>query len=209
MQATSVYRHVRFVPWVGGGYQSGGVYGRRLPVVGESHYTDWADSDGATRRHLLDPGFTAATVMDFASNGGGAPTWSLVEKIVAADTVPDFWHQVAFYNYVQFPLEGTPRDRRPSEDEWAGSELGFKEVVEELKPERIYIFGSDTWSRARKGMTVVPGESPKYPDGHCSLADGQNCYAVFSRHPGSPFHRPAALARADYVRRFIAEDRAG
>jgi hypothetical protein len=205
----SPYRYVYFVPWVGLNFENG-FKGTRLLIVGESHYTDWPDSDRVVRRHKLGPAFTATTVQSFFETGGdGAPTWWRIEELLHDEEKPNaqFWHSVAFYNFVQFPLEGAPKDGvHPTDEQWLGSTLAFRELLENLRPDRIYMFGKTTWDNSGSNRTEIKGESDGYPDGYYQLSDGFRCFATFSRHPGSPFHWPSAQQRGPYIRNFIKVD---
>jgi hypothetical protein len=205
LASQSAYRYVYFVPWVGQSFYQCGPGGRRLLIVGESHYTDWADGDGITRRHKLDPAFTATTVLEFSKTRDGAPTWWRIEEILQTEEKLNhqFWDSIAFYNFVQFPLEGSPKDIRPTDKQWLGSVLAFQEVLEQLRPDRIYMFGKTTWDYSGLNRTMIEGESADYPDGYYRLSDGFRCFATFSRHPGSPFHWPSARQRSPYIKNFI------
>jgi hypothetical protein len=56
----------------------------------------------------------------------------------------EFWHDVAFYNFVQ-SLVGHRARERPTSEMWHSSTFAFEEVVDTLKPERILVLGKANW----------------------------------------------------------------
>jgi len=54
-----------------------------------------------------------------------------------------FWHQVAFYNFVQFPMSDPTE--RPSRAQFVASSDAFGEVTSFLKPTHVWVCGSTLW----------------------------------------------------------------
>lgn len=75
--------YVHYRPWVGKHYQDGGRFGKRVLVVGESHYTTWR---GEKHPEVADPGFTVSCVQE-AIEGGGARFWTRLAYVLGGDAL--------------------------------------------------------------------------------------------------------------------------
>jgi hypothetical protein len=53
----------------------------------------------------------------------------------------DFWHQIAFYNYVQWWLDD--RGVRPTPEMWRTAQAPFLEVLQELRPKLVLVLGRE------------------------------------------------------------------
>ena len=137
-------------PWVGSLYESEGYRGRRILILGESHY----GGDGC---HY--PEVTREGIQDMALKKGHLPFFSRTQRIIVggrggftSEERHDFWHRVAFANYVQTALERP--GSRPSWEMWSAASEQFLRTVEELRPDVIVALGIEL------GRNL-----PKVPDG--------------------------------------------
>jgi hypothetical protein len=136
-------QHVRFEPWEGERYKQAPL-GKRLLILGESHY-DWTkgssiDNDAAVTKDCIQEQLKGHYKKAFWTNiattfVGHRPT--LEEK-------REFWHSVAFYNYVQSSVGFGPRIP-PSSEQLARSESAFFEVLESLQPQVVVALGYRLW----------------------------------------------------------------
>ena len=140
--------HVYFSPWIGDNYHLG-FRGRRFLILGESHYDTW---NGV--KHELDRHFTNECVTDALKRPkDGGPFWKFVEQILVNESRVDgwapsgltVWPQLAFYNFVQSPMNGKA-GVRPSRKQFIQSRLAFTQVLEHLRPERVLVCGKKLWS---------------------------------------------------------------
>ena len=122
-----------FNPYVGQNYYNRGPFGRRVLVLGESHY-------GGTENEY--PEFTQWVVENFGRHRRHR-FFTTVQKVIQGTArghrLPDeqracFWPTVAFYNYVQSIVGARPR-ARPTEEMWQGAQLPFLNLLEAVRPQ--------------------------------------------------------------------------
>lgn len=179
--------HVFFKPWIGRGYRGADMFGRRVMILGESHYEGKKSGPPApdwTRRYIRyqmtgerTRAFWTHIVSAFIGH-----TPELAEKRA-------FWRSVAFYNYVQQSAGNGPRIR-PTREMWRDGEPGFAKVLSKYKPQVLIVLGYELW-RNLAPLDGVPGkpiagskqpETWRYP-----FADGEICLAYGIKHPSSGF----------------------
>ena len=62
------------------------------------------------------------------------------------ENIEKFWHSVAYYNYIQEIVGGTSKFR-PTKKMWKDAEECFLEVLEQLKPRCLVVFGVGFFTR--------------------------------------------------------------
>lgn len=179
------YQEVYFEPWVGSEY--GGLWGRKVLVVGESHYDTW---DG--EKHLLSRAFTQECVQEKIDLGGGARFWNCIKNRLGGEehergTSDVFWNKVAFYNYIQSPVSGGP-GARPTPAQWREAAVPLREVLAILRPDRVLFTGRALWT----ALTPRDGKQPNIefegqslPLEFFSLNDPKNVYVTATANPRS------------------------
>jgi hypothetical protein len=130
---------IRFQPWIGPLYGEG-LWGRKVLVVGESHYNKWQDVT-----HELDGDMTRDCIRDIISGASGASYWTPVANRIGgpeyeAQARSEFWSRASFYNFIQSPVEGGP-GARPTPKQWAVGRSALVELLEYLRPNRIIFTG--------------------------------------------------------------------
>lgn len=185
---------VQFKAWVGPKYEIGGINGRKVLVLGESHYGDEGDEYEE---------FTAEVVEKWAINERLAFFTKIAksvllmpkEKYLSDDCKADFWESVAFYNYVQKFAGDGPR-QRPAEDLWKISEQVFFETINSIKPEICVVFGYELWGNLPK-----PHKEIENGDGSTTyvyrLSNGQAMIAGCVAHPSGGLSYAEAHSRID------------
>lgn len=134
---------VRFVPWVGKTYQIEGFMGRKVLVLGESHYH-------SNEEESSEPYWTCLCVAEQVATSYRSRFWTGIAKAFLGK-IPDltqrqtFWQSVAFYNYVQEVVGGGPRIR-PTPKMWKSAETGFQSVLDALQPDVVVALGWSMWS---------------------------------------------------------------
>lgn len=180
-----VEQGVRFLPWIGNRYQDG-FNGRRLLVLGESHYDEWEGD-----KHVLASDFTRSCVLEAINRVNGAQFWKYIEQVLLNEYRIDgwapgggsqLWEALAFYNFVQSPISGGPRSR-PGWKQFDESRRPFRAVLEALRPERVLVCGKGLW----EGMeTVTIKEDYLHDDLQAyRLEDGTKVWCFATVHPSS------------------------
>ncbi len=173
-----MWHHVRIKPWVGGKYHCPENFPFRTLILGESNYTtpDIFSSDlvvNCVRTHLGqndDPNFSrfATKIRRLACRSRE----NLSRKV--------FWSDVAFYNFIQVLVGQAARDR-PTEDMWHESVAAFGEVMEALRPERIWVLGKANWRNFVRHVE----HSRIDPDTVELPLSGESVLASYTNHPSS------------------------
>jgi hypothetical protein len=186
--------NVFFNPWVGEYYAANGFYGRKILVLGESHYCEDSenfDSDSASE-------FTIEVVQMYLDykNGGKTShkpwmnTFTHFTKMILGepknDEIIEFWDSAVFYNYVQ---KAMPRPNySPSEDDFEDSAPAFFEVLKEHKPDLVIAWGDRLWralpaENGVEGEPVLPGTERNF---YNYTVDGKLIRACGIPHPSRP-----------------------
>lgn len=153
--------NINFKPWVGKNYLSKGFRGKRILVLGESHYCISPLKEGGKCFPLCKKknmntacfDFTNDVMNDILYGYNGEPymrTFTCFERSVLGKELnqkerEEFWESVIFYNYIQYALSGP--GLAPQDDYWHKSELAFKELLEEYMPDNIIVWGARLYNR--------------------------------------------------------------
>ena len=180
-----------FLPWVGSSYSTGGVFGKRIMVLGESHYIEEEINDDY-RRFTQD---MVENYLSFADSEGWRNTLLKFERsLVGHYTEPQesrkIWQSLLFYNYLQVPMDGT-RQAGSSQD-YQEAVAPFFEVLEQYRPQYIIVWGQRLWGNMPAGERwswnpdiVVDGQVNKC--GNYALKDGTRVKIMPVYHPSVGF----------------------
>lgn len=173
-----------FKPWVGSEYNSGGVYGKKVLVLGESHYGDATDATDET----------IGVVKEFVYEYWGAPyqqTFLCFERALAGRELnqeerEQLWNSIMFYNYFQKSTTG-PRTE-PDMTAQKDSEEAFRELLESYQPDAIIVWGQrlynllPAWDGTESSIEVDGDSCPVwyYP------IKGKSIPAMRVYHPSAP-----------------------
>jgi len=130
---------VTFKPWIGSKYATNNMFGKRVLVLGESHYGAPEDrvpemTVNAVRRWAQEERAAFFTKTAKLLLGLDSNTWLSDEQRA------EVWEHVAFYNFVQ-QCPGEYSRIRPTLDMWQAGRQPFLEVVRALKPDVILVLG--------------------------------------------------------------------
>ena len=135
---------VIFKPYVGKNYKSGGIFGKRILVLGESHYCSKEEACDTLTEEVLQE------YLNHEVNEGWMNTFkkfvrALVGKTTSSEDSFQIWDSLAFYNYLQVPMA----DNRlaGTEEDYKNAEKPFFEVLDELKPDFMIIWGKRLWNK--------------------------------------------------------------
>lgn len=133
---------VFFRPFVGASYAGGGLFGKRIMVLGESHYCDEGCADcGNCLRHRECMEFTSGVVEQYLDRGVERQRWmqtllKFERSLVGCETdqaqSQRIWQSVVFYNYLQVAMGG-PREAGTAAQYRQAGEALF-DVMEKYQP---------------------------------------------------------------------------
>lgn len=130
-----------FDPWIGSRYESENHFGRRVLVLGESHYGEVSETRPTFTKEIIkrlgqderSAFFTkvAKVLLDFDA-----------DMYISYSQRSEIWEDVAFYNYIPGFVSEDARVR-PSSEQWESAPLPFKQVIDMLKPQFILVLGKE------------------------------------------------------------------
>lgn len=175
---------ITFLPWVGVDYHTKGLRGRRVLVVGESHYGEPGTEEEKVTQEVVER-YALRHPMTFFTR-----TTKILLGLDAIDGLAqsqrdDLWRRIAFCNFVQSYLPG-PRCR-PTREQWSEGRAPFQGIVADLLPELVVVLGRELWHYMPIRETGPP---LGFPTGRLG-SGGPGSLAVGIRHPsawGSPYH---------------------
>lgn len=139
-----------FEPWVGNNYKDGGIFNKKILVLGESHYCGECNGkcgfknfpDGCT------PKFTTTTVLDYLNPKKERDNWmrtylkferSLVGYETSTEDSKAIWNSIAFYNYLQVAMNESRK--AGTYQDYIDAQAPFLEVLEVLQPDLVIVWG--------------------------------------------------------------------
>ena len=141
--------NIFFQPFVGKDYANGGIFGKRIMILGESHYCDEGCCDcGNCRLHGECTGFTQGVIKDYLDENKERQDWmrtfvkferSLVGKETDQTLRLMIWNSVVFFNYLQVAMGG-PREAGTSAQYRQAGDALF-EVMDKYQPEYVIAWG--------------------------------------------------------------------
>lgn len=146
--------NINFKPWVGKDYEKGLFNGKKVLVLGESHYCLNERGDGgrcnqACLKNLMDEtcfNQTKDVISEIRDQDWCSRTFSNFErtifgKIPTQDERIFLWDSVIFYNYLQYAQSGPTRPLEQNDEAYKDSETAFKELLETHMPDYIIAWG--------------------------------------------------------------------
>ena len=184
-----------FRPFVGSSYADGGLFGKRIMVLGESHYCDEGCADcGDCLRHREWMGFTNGVVKQYLDDRVERQRWmqtllkferSLVGRETDQALRQRIWQSVVFYNYLQVAMGGPREAGTSAQYRQAGDAL--VEVMDKYQPEYVIAWGKRLWSnmpgeRWREGEDIVV-DGYHVATGAYFLSNGRQVKVMAVNHP--------------------------
>ncbi len=129
---------IHFTPWEGKNYRNGGCFGKKILVLGESHYgTD------------LGSAMTHDIIHDHAYSDYRMRAYTIFERTLLGrksdyNDSERIWNSVAYYNYVQECIS-KPRTS-PTRHQFEESEAAFFEMLDNLEPDVVLVWGRRLWN---------------------------------------------------------------
>lgn len=152
MERVPDLKAVSFAPWVGQLYGRGPRFGAtRILILGDSHY-EWCErcwADRVTRASDL-TAYCIAERLVLMGEPDQLQHWTKVENAIlgAASNLEarrEFWHSVAYYNFLQEIVGFGSRIPVNSAEVWTRAQPAFFETLEALKPVLVVALGKRLW----------------------------------------------------------------
>lgn len=192
-------KNVFFKPWIGKDYESGGIFGKKILVLGEAHLCGGCDDCGKVDNAEECADFTSKDCVKLLLDGHTA-SWtgtfrkferSLVNHETTLEESQRIWNSVAFYNYVQKAMDSSRK--APEWVDFRNSEDAFFEVLDKLMPDLIIVWGvtrmydlmpgGDRW---REGDELVI-DNYKVHNGNYRLSDEKEARVLWVYHPSAGY----------------------
>lgn len=184
-----------FSPRIGKGYARGGIFGKKILALGESHYCGSGCADcGECGKHPECSDFTTKVVnwcLDpSVEREGWMNTYLKFERsLVGKETTPlesrKIWDSIAFYNFLQVAMGGA-REAGTNQQYRAAAEP-FMQVLEELQPDVLIVWGVRLWNnlpnRNWTDGSKVAVDGYDVQNGFYTLSSGKKVKAVCVYHP--------------------------
>lgn len=194
---------VFYKPWIGKDYQSGGIFNKKILVLGESHYCGRIINEGCsncgnlniTEKYCRE--FTSNVISGFISREREHEPWmntyikferALYGIKTNKEQREKIWNSVMFYNYVQNGIKETRT--KPSKQEFDNSIDSFFEVLEEYRPDCVISWGKRLFGEIPDfNWNYLPFESnnEKIDGGYYLLKGGGKVDLLSIYHPSSGF----------------------
>lgn len=190
-----------FEPWIGENYETGGIFSKKILVVGESHYCGCEECHGRCGFNDVPEGgcenFTRNVIRMYLD--GYKARWtatykkfecSLLNKVTTLEESNIVWNSIAFYNYLQIAMGG-PRESGSSHD-YKDAEKPFFEVLEELQPDLVIVWGVNQLFNNMPYERWIGGEQlivDNYPvkNGYYQLEKGKKARVIAIYHPSTGY----------------------
>lgn len=175
--------NITFLPWVGNDY-SKAYYGKRVMVLGESHYCAVEDVRLTMTTDVLRTVFDPAAEFEGYMNTFTKFARALDGTDVGRTEQECVWQRVMFYNYVQVPM--TYARVSPTTAQFRSSDDAFFTILEQYRPEKIIVWGSRLYNNlprlGEQGPDVKGCETWIY-----RLKDGTPVHLLPVTHPSASF----------------------
>ena len=189
-----MHKDIFFQPWIGASYSSGGLFGKKIMVVGESHYCDEdCEECGASNQHGCNH-FTTNVVKDYLDQNVERESWmstylKFERSLVNHETTPEesvrIWNSILFYNYLQVAMHGPRKAGTP--EQYRDAAEPFFTVLNKYQPDLIIVWGVRLWN-ALPGENWEDGPQKKVDgyeiqNGFYKLNNGKKVHAICVYHP--------------------------
>ena len=190
--------HVFFKPWVGRNYENGGIFNKKLLVLGESHYCGGCNQGGLKYGKECE-GFTKDTVINYLNGVKGEWTRtyrkferSLVNEYTTNERSKEIWNSLAFFNFLQVDMVIPRKGGIP--EEYEEGRVAFLEVLNELQPDLVIVWGINRLYENLPGKECGWMDGAEFkvdnhsiPNGYYQLNSGKKTKVIAVYHPSSRY----------------------
>ena len=192
--------NVFFLPFVGRDYLSGGIFGRRVMVLGESHYCGERCANCGVPGKAGDcAAFTSGVIERYLDPKAEREPWmntylkferSLVGHETDQAERERIWRSLLFFNYLQVAMDETRK--AGTHEQYQQAQKAFYETLDQYRPESVIVWGKRLWNylpgderwRAEEDL-VIDGEH--VATGSYALDNGQRARVTAVYHPSAGY----------------------
>lgn len=132
-----------FQPWVGKSYHNGGIFGKKIMALGDSHYG--TEQNANITREVLGWYLDKSVEREGWMNTYLKFERSLVGRETTAEESNDIWQSILFYNYLQVLLT-QPREAG-TDKQYKESSAAFFQVMEQYQPDVLIVWSKRLWQK--------------------------------------------------------------
>lgn len=194
-----MFDNVFFLPWVGCNYENGGIFKKRILVVGDSHYCSDCTECGVLNPKAKASEFECRNLTkdciegyldDSVSFQKWMGTFRRFERALSGNLSStrseskEIWQSLAFYNFVQAANKDKPREPY-SQEAYEKSLSCFWKVFEELNPEAVIVWGNRVWNQLPPENWDYTKPIDSYSEVGTYKINGKEIPFILSCHPSS------------------------
>lgn len=129
---------INFLPFVGKNYYNGGIFGKKILILGESHHCNPGEASenftsDVMKKHLYEESYSTFTKFER----------SLVGHETDCDERIKIWNSLIFYNYLQEPMSDVRL--AGTREQYRDAESALFAVLEKYQPEYMVVWGARLW----------------------------------------------------------------
>ncbi len=177
---------VNFLPWVGEKYDSNGIFGKKIMILGQSHYGHCSEEERMFTNNVLSGYLNSGESVSSELRTFKVFERSLYGKETNLNDRRSIWESLIFYNYVQNSV-GDSAGVAPKKKDYIESEDAFFQVLEKYRPEYVIVWGTSTWynlpcTKWQEGEKIFVDGRDIF-NGSYTLKDGSNVQMICVKHP--------------------------
>jgi len=189
-----LYSNVFFNPWVGPDYLSGGIFGKRIMVLGDSHYCGEDCKECGMNGRPNCNQFTTDVVKAYLNQNNEREGWmstylKFERSLVNHETTPDesirIWNSLLFYNFLQVAMQGPRQAGTP--EQYRAAAGPFFSVLDHYQPDLLVVWGVRLWNNLPSYCWIDGGDMQvdgyAINNGYYQLSNRKNLRAVCVYHP--------------------------
>ncbi|HBJ76735.1 MAG TPA: hypothetical protein DDY68_02590 [Porphyromonadaceae bacterium] len=191
-------KRVFFFPWVGSQYASGGMFGKKIMVLGDSHYCgegcETCGKDFNCNCNL----FTRKVMEEYLNPENERKGWmstylKFERSLVNHETSPEeslkIWNSLLFYNYLQLAMNQS-REAGTFE-QYRNSAEPFFSVLEQYQPDGLIVWGIRLWGNLPNERWIegkqITIDDYSIRNGYYELRSNKRVRAVRVYHPSAGY----------------------
>lgn len=180
-------------PWIGNEYETGGIFNKKILILGESHYgteeDSWFQNQELTRLTIQEKIGEAPNDNYFHKKAFHTNIFKAFNDLNPTnENLIKFWHSVSYFNYIQGSV-GEKARIRPKKEDWENSFKSVHSTLKILEPDVIVVLGYTLWKNIWKRFDFDIYEKTDFNNHHNihRLRDYNNPLMFCIKHPSAGF----------------------